>query len=213
MQKNRAKAAAASPAEVVRCPWGGIDDPLYAHYHDTEWGVPLADDRALLEKLILEGMQAGLSWLTILKKRENFRRAFHNFDAERIARFTGRDVERLLQDTGIIRHRGKIEAAISNARAYLAIRERTSLAALLWGIAGDDASPAEPLHTMKDAPTQTPASRRMSKALKAAGFRFVGPTTVHAFMQSVGMRNDHLVTCHRHAPCAALQAAFVPPAH
>ncbi len=196
-------------ADVTRCPWAGIADDLYARYHDEEWGVPLADDRALFEKLVLEGFQAGLSWLTILRKRDNFRTAFHRFDPERIARYGARDVERLMGDAGIVRNRAKIEATIDNARAMLALSDRTSLAAMLWEIARDETRP--PLASFADIPAETPASRRMSKALKAAGFRFVGPTTVYAFMQSVGMVNDHVAGCHRHGPCARLQKSFEPP--
>lgn len=204
-------ATATTTASPVRCRWHGIADPLYERYHDEEWGVPQGDDTKLFEKLALEGFQAGLSWLTILKKRDNFRNAFHGFDAERIARYTQRDVERLLADAGIVRHRGKIEATISNARAVIALCEKQSLAATLWGIAREDAAPRRPLQTMADAQAETPTSRRMSKALKAAGFRFVGPTTVYAFMQSTGMVNDHLAACHRHGPCAELQRKFEPP--
>lgn len=204
---TRGKPAAAGAEALVRCPWGGIEDPLYAHYHDTEWGVPKTDDTALFEKLVLEGFQAGLSWLTILRKREAFRAAFHAFDAERIARFTAKDVERLMQDAGIVRNRAKIEATIDNARAYLKLAERTSLAAYLWGLAGG--KPLVNRHDgFKGVPAETPMSKSISKALKGEGFRFVGPTTVYAFMQASGFVNDHLVSCHRHAPCAALQAKF-----
>ena len=197
-------------SEPVRCPWGGIADPLYAHYHDTEWGVPHADDIRLFEKLVLEGFQSGLSWLTILKKRDNFRRAFHGFDPARIVRYGSEDKVRLMADAGIVRNRLKIEATIDNARAYLALRERTSLAAFLWNLV--DGKPALNTHAaFKSMPAETEASKRISKALKKEGFRFVGPTTVYAFMQSTGMVNDHLVTCHRHGPCAALQRRFKPP--
>ena len=194
-------------AAPARCAWPGIDDPLYSRYHDTEWGVPHADDRAMFEKLVLEGFQSGLSWLTILKKRENFRCAFDGFDAERIARYGAKDVARLMGDAGIVRNRLKIEATIDNARAYLKLSERTGLATFLWSFL--DGRPL--VHTRQahgDIPSETEQSRRVSKALKAEGFRFVGPTTVYAFMQSSGMVNDHLVGCHRHAPCAALQANF-----
>ena len=200
-------------AEPVRCPWGGIADPLYARYHDEEWGVPQGDDVKLFEKMVLEGFQAGLSWLTILRKREHFREVFHGFDAERIARFTQRDVERLMGDVGIVRNRAKIEATISNARAYLALAEQQEgLAAMLWSIARENETPrATPAAAMSDIAAETPASRSMSKALKAAGFRFVGPTTMYAFMQSTGMVNDHLASCHRHAACAELQRKFRAP--
>lgn len=191
----------------MRCPWAGIADPLYARYHDEEWGVPKTDDRALFEKLVLEGFQAGLSWLTILKKRENFRKAFHNFDAARIACYGEKDIARLMADTGIVRNKLKVEATIANARALLQLQERTSLAAFLWGLA--DGRPQINDHrSSKTVPAETPVSKAMSKALLAQGFRFVGPTTIYAFMQAVGMVNDHLVGCFRHAPCAHLQRSF-----
>jgi DNA-3-methyladenine glycosylase I len=197
--------------EPVRCPWVGIADPLYARYHDEEWGVPKTDDRALLEKLVLEGFQAGLSWLTILKKRDNFRRAFHGFDAARIARYGAKDIARLMADPGIVRNRLKVEATIENAQALLALNKRTSLAAFLWGSLGG--RPQINRHrTFKTVPAETETSRAISKALKSEGFRFVGPTTVYAFMQATGMVNDHLLACHRHAPCAELQRQFVLPA-
>ena len=192
---------------LVRCPWAG-DDIEYRRYHDEEWGVPLMADGALFEKLVLEGFQAGLSWLTILRKRENFRRAFARFDAERIARFKKSDVERLMKDEGIIRNRAKIEATIDNAKAYAKLSGRTSLKEFLWGFL--DNGPVQNRHkTMSDIPAETETSKRISKALKAEGFRFVGPTTVYAFMQSAGMVNDHLLSCHRYGPCAKLQLAKV----
>lgn len=191
---------------LKRCPWLGIADAEYQRYHDEEWGVPLTDDRALFEKLVLEGFQAGLSWLTILKKRPNFRRAFAGFAPERVAHFGAKDVARLMKDEGIVRNRAKIEATISNAKAYARLAERTSLSEFLWGFLGT--GPVQNQYeVMADIPAQTDLSRRMSKALKAEGFRFVGPTTLYAFMQSAGMVNDHLVDCHRHAPCAKLQRA------
>ena len=191
---------------IDRCPWPGITDPEYARYHDEEWGVPLLDDRALFEKLVLEGFQAGLSWLTILKKRENFRRAFHDFDAEKIARFKDRDIARLMNDAGIVRNKLKIEATIDNAKAYLALSQRTRLSHFIWGHLA--AGPIQNrLSRIKDAPAQTDLSKSISKALKAEGFRFVGPTTVYAFMQSSGMVNDHLVSCPRYDACAKLQKA------
>jgi DNA-3-methyladenine glycosylase I len=193
---------------VVRCPWPGIGDPEYARYHDEEWGVPLTRDAALFEKLVLEGFQSGLSWLTILRKRDNFRRAFHGFDVARIARYRDRDIARLLKDEGIVRNRAKIEATISNAHAYLRLSERTSLKRFLWEFL-DDGPIQNRFRTLADIPAQTDVSRRIAKALKAEGFRFVGPTTVYAFMQSAGMVNDHLLGCHRHAPCAKLQIAKV----
>jgi DNA-3-methyladenine glycosylase I len=194
-------------AAASRCPWVGIGDPLYVRYHDEEWGVPHADDRRLFEKLILEGFQAGLSWLTILRKRENFRRAFHGFDAERMVRYGEKDIARLMADAGIVRNRAKIEASIDNARAYLKVLERTAFASFLWGHLPDGAV-LDMRRTMADVPAETEVSRRISKALKGEGFRFVGPTTVYAFMQSVGMVNDHLVGCHRHGPCNEMQRQF-----
>jgi len=194
-------------AGLKRCPWAG-DDLEYQRYHDEEWGVPLTTDTALFEKLVLEGFQAGLSWLTILRKRENFRRAFAGFDAGRIARYRPADVARLMQDAGIVRNRTKIEATIDNAKAFVRLGERTTLKDFLWGFL--DEGPVQNGHkAMADIPAETELSRRISKALKAEGFRFVGPTTVYAFMQSVGMVNDHLIRCHRHAPCAKLQRAQV----
>jgi DNA-3-methyladenine glycosylase I len=190
--------------DVERCPWAGATGTEYARYHDEEWGVPMTDDRALFEKLTLEGFQAGLSWITILRKRENFRKAFHNFDAARIARFTERDVARLMQDEGIIRNRAKIEAAVSNAKAYLALSKRVPFSQFIWSFV-DGRPIVNRLTSFKEAPTETDASKRMSKALKAEGFRFVGATTLYAFMQSTGMVNDHLVSCFRHAACAKLQ--------
>ncbi|MDX2155632.1 MAG: DNA-3-methyladenine glycosylase I [Hyphomicrobiaceae bacterium] len=192
---------------LVRCPWHGIGDPEYQRYHDEEWGVPHADDRKLFEKLVLEGFQSGLSWLTILRKRPNFRAAFDDFDAERIARYDATDVARLMADAGIVRNRSKIEATISNARAYLELRERTPLASFLWGYL-DGRPLIHQRRTMKDIPPETPLSRTISKALKAHGFRFVGPTTVYAFMQSSGFVNDHLVDCHRYHPCVESQMTF-----
>lgn len=196
---------------LVRCTWSGIEDPLYARYHDEEWGVPHVDDQRLFEKLVLEGFQAGLSWLTILRKRDNFRRAFHGFDAARMARYGETDVARLMGDAGIVRNRAKIEAVIDNARAFLALSERTRLSAFLWSH-----MPEGPLvnrhRAFREVPAETEVSRRISKALKREGFRFVGPKTVYAFMQSTGMVNDHLASCHRHEPCAELQRMLVVPA-
>jgi DNA-3-methyladenine glycosylase I len=197
--------------EPQRCPWAGIADPVYARYHDEEWGVPQPDDRALFEKLVLEGFQSGLSWLTILKKRENFRAAFDGFEPERIARYGARDVARLMADAGIVRNRLKIEATIDNARALLKLSQRTRLSAFLWGFL--DGRPQTNRHrSFKTVPAETPLSKTIAKALKAEGFRFVGPTTIYAFMQSTGMVNDHIVGCHRHGPCAELQRRFKAPA-
>jgi len=195
---------------LVRCPWVGIADAEYTRYHDEEWGVPLTRDEALFEKLVLEGFQAGLSWLTILRKRERFRRAFDGFEPERIARYRAKDVARLMKDEGIVRNRAKIAATIDNATAYLRLRERTTLKDFLWGFLGKGPIQNR-FKSLSDIPAETDVSRRISKALKAEGFRFIGPTTVYAFMQSAGMVNDHLVGCHRHAPCAKLQRAIVKP--
>ena len=192
---------------LVRCTWPGLDDPLYQKYHDEEWGVPCADDQKLFEKLVLEGFQSGLSWLSILRKRENFRKAFHGFDVARIARYGDKDIARLMADAGIVRNRLKVEATIDNARAYLALQDKTSLAAFLWDFL--DGKPQ--INRYKghgDVPPQTDVSLAISKALKKQGFRFVGPTTVYAFMQSMGFVNDHIAGCHRHAACAALQKSF-----
>ena len=196
-----------SGTEPTRCPWSGIADAEYARYHDEEWGVPKTDDRALFEKLVLEGFQSGLSWLTILRKRDNFRRAFDGFDAQSIARYKAKDVARLMADAGIVRNKLKIEATIDNARALLKLQEHTPLAAFLWGFI--DGRPQINQHrSFKTVPAETPTSKAISKALKAEGFRFVGPTTVYAFMQATGMVNDHLVDCHRYEPCATLQRKF-----
>jgi DNA-3-methyladenine glycosylase I len=193
-----------------RCPWAGIADSEYARYHDAEWGVPKTDDRALFEKMVLEGFQAGLSWITILRKRENFRKAFHAFDPERIVRYGAKDVARLMADAGIVRNRLKIEATIDNAKAYLKLAERTSLAAFVWGMI-DGKPRVNTFSSLKQVPAETEDSKRLSKALKKEGFRFVGSTTMYAFMQASGMVNDHLVSCPRHAPCAKLQRALKVP--
>lgn len=194
-------------ATLTRCPWTGIADPEYARYHDEEWGVPHADDRLLFEKLVLEGFQSGLSWLTILRKRPAFRAAFHDFDVERIARYGDADKARLMADAGIVRNRLKIEATIDNAQAYLRLTERQSLASFLWNFL-DGRPIANQRRAFGDVPAETDLSKSISKALKKEGFRFVGPTTLYAFMQSSGFVNDHLVTCHRHSACAKLQKAF-----
>jgi DNA-3-methyladenine glycosylase I len=180
-----------------RCPWCG-DHPLYVAYHDQQWGVPLHDDQALFEMLILEGAQAGLSWLTILKKREHYRRAFEDFNIERIASYGAQDIARLLDDTGIVRNRLKIESAIKNAQGTLAIcEEYGSLDAFLWRYVD-----GEPLQnrfsTMAEVPAKTDLSDKMSKDLRKRGFNFVGSTILYAFMQAVGLVNDHLVDCFRH---------------
>jgi DNA-3-methyladenine glycosylase I len=190
------------PNHKTRCWWPGTD-PLYVAYHDTEWGVPEFDDRALFEKLILDGFQAGLSWITILRKRDNFRRAFAGFDPAVIARFDQAHVEALMLDAGIVRNRAKIEATIAGARAWLAIQERDGFSHFLWDFI--DGRPIQNnLKSRSEVQPETEASRRISRALKAQGFNFVGPTIVYAFMQAVGMANDHLTGCFRHAQCAAL---------
>lgn len=187
---------------MERCGWAG-PDPIYLDYHDTEWGVPERDARALWEKLILDGFQAGLSWITILKKRDNFREAFANFDPEIVASWGEKDVDRLLQNAGIIRHRGKIEATISNAQAYLKIAEGEGFDQFLWKYV--DGMPLQnQWKTLSDVPAYTDMSTQMSKDLKKAGFKFCGPTIVYAAIQAMGLVNDHLVTCHRHGECAAM---------
>jgi DNA-3-methyladenine glycosylase I len=169
------------------------NDPLYIAYHDEEWGRPVTDERGIYERFCLEGFQSGLSWLTILRKRENFRNAFANFEPDAVARFGERDVQRLLGDAGIVRHRGKIEAAIANARAVLGLRDaRTPLHELVWSFRPED---YDGPRTAADWLSQTPESKELSKRLKGAGFRFVGPTTVWATMQACGVVNDHLHTC------------------
>ena len=191
--------------ETGRCPWCGTD-PLYVAYHDEEWGVPEWDGRALYEKLMLDGFQAGLSWYTILKKRPAFRTAFDDFDPQRIARYGEADVDRLLADAGIVRHRGKIEAAIVAARQWIEIEGEGGFDRFLW-----DFVDGKPLQNefvwMADVPAETPLSKEISKALKARGMKFVGPTIVYAFMQAVGMVNDHLIGCPRHAEVAKLGEA------
>ena len=187
-----------SKADLPRCKWPG-SDPLYLEYHDKEWGVPLKDDRALFEMLVLEGAQAGLSWITILRKRENFRKAFDGFEPEAIARYTPKKVEKLMQDAGIVRNRLKIEGTILSARGYLdAMEKGPGFSKLLWNFL-DGAPKVNRFKAHKQIPVDSPVSKAMSKELSSRGFKFVGPTIVYAFMQAVGMVNDHLVTCHRHA--------------
>jgi DNA-3-methyladenine glycosylase I len=183
---------------LPRCPWPK-QDPLYVAYHDEEWGVPDYDDCALYEKLMLDGFQAGLSWITILRKRENFRRAFNGFDPETIARYPERKIESLMKDAGIVRNRAKIEGAVASARAYLKIMDSgPGFSALLWDFL-DGKPKLNHFRSIKQVPAETEISRKMSKELAGRGFKFVGPTIVYAFMQAVGMVNDHLVACHRHA--------------
>lgn len=187
---------------VTRCEWVPEADPAYVAYHDEEWGVPSHDDRHLFEMLVLEGAQAGLSWSTILRKREGYRRAFAGFDAERVSRFGVRDVERLLGDPGIVRNRLKVESGVTNARAVLALREEAgSLDAYLWTFAGGRPR-RNRFRALADIPAETEESKAMSKDLKRRGFRFVGPTVCYAFMQATGMVNDHVVACYREAEVA-----------
>jgi len=178
---------------ICRCRWCGTE-PIYVSYHDMEWGVPEYDSRALFEKLQLDGFQAGLSWITILRKREAFRKAFDDFDPEKMARYKPAKLERLMNDTGIVRNRLKIEASVTNAQAYLAIPD---FSAYLWNFM--DGRPLQnKLRSMKDVPALTPLAEKISKDMKKRGFRFVGPTIVYAFMQACGLVNDHMVDCHRH---------------
>jgi DNA-3-methyladenine glycosylase I len=189
--------ARADDNSLPRCPWPR-EDALYIAYHDQEWGVPEYDDRALYEKLILDGFQAGLSWITILRKRENFRRAFDGFVPEKIARYTPKKVERLMQDAGIVRNRAKIEGTVLSARAWLKIMEEgAGFSALLWEFV-DGEPKVNRFKTVRQVPAETAVSRAMSKELAQRGFKFVGPTIVYAFMQAVGMVNDHLIACYRH---------------
>jgi DNA-3-methyladenine glycosylase I len=192
-----------SGREPKRCPWPG-SDPLYIAYHDEEWGVPEHDDRALYEKLVLDGFQAGLSWITILRKREAFRRAFDGFEPEKIARYPQKKVTALMQDAGIVRNRMKIEGSISSARAWLEMMEAgPGFSAFLWDFV--DGKPiVNRYKSMSQVPAETPLSRAISKELKSRGFKFCGPTIVYAFMQATGMVNDHLTTCHRHGALADL---------
>mgnify|MGYP001818187550 CR=1 FL=1 len=185
---------------ITRCEWAGPEQ-IYLDYHDTDWGVPEFDSRALWEKLILDGFQAGLSWITILKKRENFRTAFDGFEPAIIANWGAPEVERLLCNPGIIRHRGKIEATITNARVWCEIEAEQGFDRFLWNYM--DGRPLQnAFRHQSDVPTQTPLSLQISKDLRARGFKFCGPTIVYAFMEAVGMVNDHLVTCHRYEEIA-----------
>lgn len=191
--------------EIQRCTWRGMNgDPFYEAYHDAEWGVPEYDSRALWEKLVLDGFQAGLSWITILRKREAFRAAFADFDPDTVARFGDADRARLMADAGIIRSNGKIDAAIAGARIYCDMRERgEDLSELLWGMVGD--KPVQSAWTAATGvPAQTPLAVDMARMLKAKGFKYCGPVIVYAFMQATGLVNDHLVTCFRHEACRKL---------
>ncbi|MGK2287075.1 DNA-3-methyladenine glycosylase I [Pedomonas sp. V897] len=198
---------AEGPDGQPRCAWC-LATPAYQHYHDTEWGFPVGDDRRLFEKISLEGFQCGLSWLTILNKREAFRAAFAGFDFEAVARFGEADVARLLQNPGIVRHRGKIEAVINNARCAIALREKEgSLAAFFWRFEPDPV-----VHARRGLVAETPESAALSRALRKQGWRYVGPTTLHAFMQAMGLVNDHAPGCCTRARAEAARQAFRRPA-
>jgi DNA-3-methyladenine glycosylase I len=192
--------------QLQRCVWAG-HDPLYLSYHDEEWGVPCFDDRSLFELLILEGAQAGLSWLTILRKRDNYRRVFDNFEAEKIIQYDAAKIESLLADPGIVRNRLKIRSAITNARAFLELREKQGLFSnYLWDFV--DGRPMQNhWGSLQDVPVSTAISDTLSRELKKQGFTFVGSTICYAFMQAVGMVNDHTTDCYRHQPVAAMAAA------
>lgn len=187
---------------MERCPWCG-DDPLYVAYHDSEWGVPLRDPRALWECLMLEGFQAGLSWITILRKREAFRRVFDGFDPERVAAWDAGRIDAALQDPGIVRHRGKVVATVAGARAFLRLEAGAGFAPFVWGFV--DGMPVQNrFAAMGEVPAAPPAAAALAKALKKNGFNFCGPTITYAFMQAAGLVNDHLVSCHRHGAVAAM---------
>jgi DNA-3-methyladenine glycosylase I len=189
--------------ELIRCPWCLSGNASYIRYHDTEWGVPAYDDRTQFEFLILEGAQAGLSWATILNRREGYREAFAEFDAERVARFGKRDVERLLKNPGIIRNRLKVESAISNAKLFIKLRDEIGFSKHLWSFVGGKPIQSN-LKTRNEIPVTSPESDALSKDLKKRGFKFVGSTILYAHMQATGMVNDHLVSCFRHKDCKAL---------
>ena len=187
----------------ARCTWPGTTDPLYVDYHDTDWGVPEYDPQKLFEKLILDGFQAGLSWITILRKRDNFRKAFDGFDAEKIARYDDAKLASLMADAGIVRNKAKIKASVMNAQIYLDIQEKQGFDNYMW-----DYVNGKPIQnkfsSMSDVPVATPIAESLAKDLKSRGFKFCGPTIVYAFMQAVGMVNDHMVDCYRHEECAKL---------
>ncbi|MDP1739330.1 MAG: DNA-3-methyladenine glycosylase I [Caulobacter sp.] len=189
---------------LTRCAWPGATDALYLAYHDEEWGVPEYDSRALWEKLVLDGFQAGLAWITILRKREAFRAAFEGFDPEKVARYGETDRARLMADAGIVRSNAKIDAAIGGARLFLEMRDRgEDFSQFLWDFVG-----GQPIHNawpdMASVPVKTPEAEAMAKALKQKGFKFVGPVIVYAFMQATGMVNDHATTCFRHGPVSTM---------
>jgi len=194
---------AANKTNLKRCDWCH-GDALYERYHDHEWGVPCYDSRKLFEYLVLEGAQAGLSWITVLRKREGYRKAFDNFDPNKIARYSDKKIEQLLQNPNIIRNRRKVESALKNARAYLDLQQAgTSLSDFMWQYV-DGVPKQNKWRTMKQIPATTKVSDALSKGLKKAGFSFVGSTICYAHMQATGMVNDHIVTCHRYEPCKAL---------
>lgn len=191
------RSATGGVVDLPRCPWCGTD-PLYVAYHDREWGVPVHDDRTWFEFLVLEGAQAGLSWITILKKRENYRKAFDNFDVQKVARYTPARIEKLLLDPGIVRNRLKVESTVSNAKAFIAVqKEFGSFDAYMWQWTGGKPVINRP-RSLKDVPASTELSDRISKDMKKRGFRFVGSTIIYAHLQATGVVNDHLVSCHRH---------------
>jgi DNA-3-methyladenine glycosylase I len=192
----------------ARCAWAG-SDPLYVAYHDGQWGIPVGDERELFEMLVLEGAQAGLSWLTILRKRDGYRRAFDAFDPEKVARYGPRETARLLADPGIVRNRLKVDAAVRNARGVLALREsHGGLARFLWGFVGG-APRQNRWRSLAEIPARTPESEAMSKALRKLGFNFVGPTVCYALMQAVGMVNDHTTDCFRHAELSSTKQVII----
>jgi DNA-3-methyladenine glycosylase I len=203
MTQKEPRGPVTHPDGKARCPWPGLD-PFYVAYHDTDWGVPEQDDRALFEKLILDGFQAGLSWITILRKREHFRRVFDGFQPHLIVDYGPAKIEALMADAGIVRNRGKIEGTVKSARVWLDIMEKQgSFARYLWDFV--DGVPVQGSYLVhEEVPTQTKTAEAISKDLKARGFTFCGPTIVYAFMEAVGMVNDHLIGCFRHAECAQL---------
>jgi DNA-3-methyladenine glycosylase I len=199
------------PDGKTRCWWPGVD-PLYVAYHDTDWGVPETDDRALFEKLVLDGFQAGLSWITILRKRENFRKAFDGFDAQAMVRYSPEKLAALMQDAGIVRNRAKIAGVVPSARVFLEIQEKEGFANYLWKFV--DGRPVQNnLTSRAGVQAETKVSQAISKDLKVRGFTFCGPTIVYAFLQACGLVNDHLVGCYRHAEVAELGTKIVMPKH
>ncbi len=198
-----------SDDDINRCPWVGAQD-IYIRYHDEEWGVPIKDDRTLFKKLMLEGFQAGLSWITILNKRERFVHCFDEFDPHKIAQYGQQKIEELMLDTGIVRNRAKIEAVVGNAKAYLELAQTQSLGSFFWDFV-DGETIDNAVAQSCDIPAKTAVSEQLSKALKQKGFRFCGPVGVYALMQSAGLVNDHIVSCHRYEPCRKLAKKFEAP--